>query len=80
MSSGQLLIPIEYLGVPLPAACFLVRHPFETNQLLCLKYKLNYISSLTIAIIDISVTITIGLIVYAESTLFMSTFLILPVS
>ena len=28
MSSGQLLIPIEYLEVPLPAACFLVRPPF----------------------------------------------------
>ena len=28
MSSGQLLIPIEYLEVPLPAACFLVWPPF----------------------------------------------------
>ena len=28
MSSGQLLIIIEYLEVPLPAACFLVRPPF----------------------------------------------------
>ena len=28
MSSGQLLIPIEYLEVPLPPACFLVWPPF----------------------------------------------------
>ena len=28
MSSGQLLIPVEYLEVPQPAACFLVRRPF----------------------------------------------------
>ena len=32
MSSGQLLIPIEYLEVPLPAACFLVRPPFRNKS------------------------------------------------
>ena len=32
MSSGQLLIPIEYLEVPLPATCFLVRPPFRNKS------------------------------------------------
>ena len=40
MSSGQLLIPIEYLEVPLPAACFLVRPPFW-NKSAPFRCKIN---------------------------------------
>ena len=43
MSSGQLLIPIEYLEVPLPAACFLVRPPVwnKSAPLKTFKWRSN---------------------------------------